>query len=70
MTSKQLARKLFKNMKGVSVKEFGFNTLPWEECIEQIAKQMYQDIKNSDLDLDCTAMSVVLYKIGEKLVKK
>ncbi len=39
-------------------------------CIEEIAKQMYQDIKDSDIDLDYKAMNVVLYKIGEKLVKK
>lgn len=69
MTPKNLAKKLFKQRTGMSVKKFGFNTVPWEKCIEEIARLMYEDLKDSDLDLDCKAMDVVLFKIGKKLSK-
>lgn len=75
MTSKQLAedvyRKLYPSLIGDDPIDDYCQAYPYfVDCIEEIAKQMYEDLKHSDIDLDYDTMDVVLYKIGEKLNAK
>lgn len=71
MTAKQLARKFITGTSTRLGAEFerSIKEIYFIDCIEKISKQMYEDLKDSDLDLDCKAMDVVLYKIGKRLKK-